>query len=300
MAGETLYGRRARLSVSIPVAGASDFHGTTRDNLVIEGADAGDAPGLRIAFKVVKTTEKTPNTAEITITNLAAPTRAALQVKGLKVRLEAGYQATGVSTLFLGDVRTVDHVRDGADWNTVIKAGDGERAFQYGRVSESWAAGTQALDVARTIAGRLGLPLGVLSSGAETALGKTLHAGWAAQGLAQRELSRLLGAFGLTWSAQDGQVQIMARGESLTVSIPEIAPDSGLIGSPEVGSPEKKGGPALVKFRSLLLPQARPGARVSLRSERYKGTMKVKKATHTGDTAGGDWFTEIEAVALGR
>ncbi len=296
MADQALYGRRCRLLIAIPVATPGNFSDTQIDRLEVNGGD-GRTPGLRIAFKITKTAEKEPNTAEITVSNLSPARRSSLQAKGVKVHLEAGYEATGLSRLFVGDARSIDHVRDGANWNTIIKCGDGERAYRFARVNESFASGVTAGDILRRIADRMGLPLGNVDEKAAALTFRFDH-GYVAHGPAQAALDRLARSVGLTFSIQDGQLQVLGPDEALSQSIPEISPETGLIGSPEMGTPEKPGKPALVKLKTLLLPTA-PGKLVRLKSKRYDGQLRVKKLTHSGDTHGGDWYTEIQGVIHG-
>lgn len=297
MANDVLFGRRARLTISIPVATPGDYTHTTSDDIEINGGDDPLRPGLRIQFKIKKSGEKDPNSAEITVTNLSPTRRASLQQKGVKLTLEAGYQSTGLTRIFRGDVRTADHVRDGADWNTVFKCGDGERAYRNARVNESFAPGTGAGAILRTLAERSGLAMGNIPDIALD-LQQTYDQGYIATGRWAYEMDRLVKSLGYEWSTQDETLQVLLPDGILGAAIPEISPQSGLIGSPEMGTPDKKTKTALCKFKSLLLP-SRPGAKVFVRSERYPGTfVKVKKCEMLGDTHGGDWYTNFEGVIL--
>ena len=296
MADDVLYGRTARLTIATPVATPGDYRNSTSDVLEINGSDDAEDPGNRVQFKITKTDSRDPNTAELTITNLSPTTRALLQRKGAKVLFEAGYLATGRSGLFRGDVRTVDHARDGADWTTVIKCGDGERSWRYARLSESFAAGTGAGDVLKRLANATGLQLGNIPTEVAS-ITTTFDQGYAVSGPVSRSLARLVASLGYTWSIQDETLQILLPGSALAIAIPEIGPDSGLVGSPEMGSPEDTGGPALCKFKALLTP-TRPGAKVRLRSRRYSGEVLVKRCTFEGDTSGGPWHTTFEGQIL--
>lgn len=301
MAGENeeLRGRRCKLTIAIPVKTAGDYTSTTFDRVEVNGSDdPAEAGGLRVRFKVTRTTEKEPNTAEITITNLSSTTRSALQVKGVKVLLEAGYVATGLSRFFVGDARTIDHVRVGADWETRIKAGDGERGFRFARLSESYDRGVTAGQVLQKLANAIGLQVGNVPDQVPR-LSLRFEQGYAVSGSAQRSIDRLVRSLGYSWSIQDGQLQVLARGQTVEQSIPDLGPDSGLIGSPEIGSPETKGKPSLLKLKALLLP-VRPACKVRLRSARYTGDVTVKKCEHEGDTAGGPWYTTIEGTLGGQ
>lgn len=288
-----LYGRRCRVLVSIP--STSDFHSTTRDELEINAGEGGAGKqGLRVAFDIKKTDGKEPNEAQIIITNLSPDNRGRLQKKGVKITVEAGYEATGQSRIWRGDTRTVDHVRDGADWNTTIKCGDGERAYKNARVNESFAAGTGAGTVLQYLSEQSGLQIGN-SPTVIANLTNRFDQGYVVSGRWRDEMDKLVRSIGYVWSVQDETLQVLLPGQSSTAAIPLVSPDSGLIGSPEFGSPEKKGKPALVKFTSLLFPTL-PGARVRLKSARYDGVIRVKKVNLKGDTHGNEWFSIIEGI----
>ena len=304
---DRLYDRRARVTFASPTSTTKttqttgdirvDYTTVTSDVLVVEAGEGGERPaGLRISFKVTKTDGKEPNTAEIVVTNLNDDSRGLIQKKGTKIILEAGYASTGVSRIWRGDARTVDNVRDGADWNSTIKGGDGERAYKLARVSESFAPGTQAGAILQYLANASGLQIGntpdvVLN------LTQSFDQGYVVSGQWAHEMDRFLRGTGYAWSVQDDTLQVLLPGQASTAEFPEISPDSGLIGSPEFGSPEKKGKPALVKFRSLLQPCV-PGAKLVLRSRRYNGPVRVKKISIIGDTHGAEWYTDYEGVLL--
>ncbi len=279
-----LYGRRCRLLIARQVA--KDYRTLSVD--VIEITD------LRVAFKVRKSSAKEPNTAEVTVTNLSRATRSALQEKGVKFQLEAGYEGTGIKRVFSGDVRALDHSRDGASWHTRLKGGDGERAFRHARVSESHAPGAPASDVVRKLADALGLGLGNFDQISTKLASSKFEQGIVTHGPASSELTKVLAKAGITWSIQDGELQFQRDDLRIGPQIPELAPDSGLIGSPEFGSPVVKGGPRLLTFKCLLDADLRPGGRVAIKSERHSGVVRIWKVEHNGDTAGGDWYTQAE------
>lgn len=296
--GQLLYDRRCRVTILTPVSTPNDFKTTTTDVLEINAGATDDkaVAGLRVSFKISKTLKKEPNTAEIVVTNLNPQHRANLQQKGVRLQLEAGYKQTGVVRYWAGDVRTVDHVRNGAQWDTTFRIGDGERAWRYARVNESFAPGTPTASVVNTIATAMGINAGNLDKQLSSITG-TMDQGWGAAGSASRELDRLLKSIGKTWSIQDNELQILDPYATLDLPVPVISETSGLLDSPQMGSPPKKGQPALVKFKSLLIP-TKPGAKVKLESERYNGFVRVVAVTFTGDTAGGEWSTEICGTLL--
>jgi hypothetical protein len=289
-----LVNRRCRLTVSLPVVkdyvSGDTVHGH-QDALEING---GDAQGMRVQFSVKKSTEKEPNTADITVSNLAEATREALTAmgKGSLVTLDAGYEETGIVRIFTGDARSVDHARNGSNWDTVFKCGDGERAYRFARWGTSYAANTSASVIVRDLVNQLGLGGSGSNINAVT-MTKVFQHGYAVHGPAMRSLDRLLKSMGFSYSIQDGAIQILQDGATAAEDhIPVITSNSGLIGSPEMGTPDKKGAPALLKFTSLLVA-TKPGKMVRLESQRYKGFVTVKKVEMRGDTHSGDWNSDI-------
>jgi hypothetical protein len=302
VAANRLYGRRCRVTVTLPfvkdyVAG-SVVQGH-QDALEVNG---GDSLGMRIQFSVKKNAEKEPNTGDITISNLAEATREALTAlgKGSVVTLDAGYEGTGIARIFRGDTRSVDHVRNGGNWDTTFKCGDGERGYRNANASESYAAGTLASDIVERLVDKLALGIGSNIDSVLPSMTKVFNHGYSVHGSAMRSLDRLLRSMGYSWSIQDGAIQIEQNGAAAVEDhIPEITPTTGLIGSPEMGTPDKKGAPALLKFSSLLVA-TKPGRKVRLVSKRYQGFVTVKKVDMHGDTHGGDWQSDIYGVISGN
>lgn len=256
--------------------------------------------GLRTAFKVERSLSKEPNTLDLSITNLSLQHRSMLQTKGIVVTVQAGYDYE-VGNLFTGDARTVEHVREGANWVTRIKCGDGETAYANTHVSETFGAGSSVVDVVTSIANKMGLGLGNLTEKLSTATAPitSFTNGYTAHGKAARELERLLEPLGYSYSIQDGSLLILgdrdvARGTAVAL----LNKNTGLIGSPQHGTPEKKGGPATAKVRCLLRPVLKPGSFVQIEAESMRGPFKIRKLTHLGDTAAGDWYTDLEVAPL--
>jgi len=287
VADQRLQDRRVRLLIANRVA--EDYKSLT--------ADVTEIKDLRVQFSVKKSSAKEPNTAEVTITNLSPTRRAALQTKGVKFVLECGYVDTGVKQIFQGDVRHISHVREGADWRTVLKSGDGERAFQFARISETLGPKSTKSAVIKRLAAKLGLGLG--NSG-KAAIPGSFEQGIVLSGPVSRELDKVLKGTGYEWSIQDEQLILLAESEVSGQDVPLLTPDSGLIGSPEFGAPLVKGGSPQLHFRSLLNANIKPGAKVQVQCERFPLGVSVKcsKVEHSGDTAGQDWYSTVEGVTI--
>lgn len=255
--------------------------------------------GLRVSFRIQKTLERTPNTCDLRIWNLSERTRGLIQGKGLPVLVVAGYEGE-TGQIFAGDSRTVDHVKEGADWVTRIQCGDGEAAYAAARVSESFGKGTPVVDVILSLVKKLGVKAGNSEKRvrSETRLQfEQLAHGYALQGKVSNELDTLLRAKQLTWSIQDGALQLLGPRELLPGEGVLLDSDHGLIGTPSHGSPPADGKPSLLKARSLLQPVFRPGGRVRLRSSGLRGgggDYRIERLGIVGDTAGGDWYSDLE------
>lgn len=285
-----LFQRRCALVLSPPVPGSLQAPSAAQGVKITD---------LRVQFKVEKTITKEPNTCEIQVFNLAQRTRAQLQARGTRVILLAGYDKDmpDLPQVFSGDSRTIDHVRDGPDWTTKIQCGDGERNYRFALVNESFRPGAAVAAVLRKCIAQMAVDPG----NSEQKLAGIVDqyvSGYAAQGKASAEIDSILSGQGLEWSIQDGRMQVLAPGEVSPDSAVLINAQSGLIGSPEHGSPEALGGPGLLKVKCLLLPQVRPGRRIKVESLGVNGFFRVEKVSHTGDTHGGEWYTSCEARAL--
>lgn len=291
---DALYGRRCRLIIQTPANEAGNFSSTLNTAVEINGGeDDPTRPGLRVQFKIVKTDSKEPNCSTITVTNLAPNTRARLQNKGNKVILEAGYAATGVTRIFYGDARSIDHVREGADWNTLMRVGDGERSYRNAVMSQSFSANARTSDVLLAVANASGLGLGNTETVASQLTAQFYH-GYVAKGKVSQVLDKLIKSLGYTWSIQNNSIQILAPNTpASTTNAYELSQETGLIGSPEMGSPQSKNkGTAWLKFKALIFP-IKPGDTVLLKSSRYNGRVLLKKVEYAGDTHGNEWYAEM-------
>lgn len=273
---------------------------------------------LRIQFKVEKNLYTPPNTADISVTNLSEHTREALQSFGAIVILEAGYQdqlffgddgENHLPTLFRGTARTIDHARQGSEWITRIQCGDGELAYRYSQASLSVAPGTSYSDVAAQLAKSL-QPAGVdisqftaqLLAGKITFPRDQFVSGYAVSGNAKRELEKLLAPNGWAISVQNGQLQVVAQNGSTGSPKILISEGSGMIGSPEHGTPDKNGLASMLKVKSLLLPSLGPGDPFVIKARDNSGNYSAQKVKHSGDSHGtgnDSWTTEIDSYPLG-
>ena len=238
---------------------------------------------LRMKFKGKKTEESKPNTMEIEVYNLSKDTRTDLEGKKTSIILEAGYEET-TEVIFTGNITKVVHQKDGPDIISKIEVADGGNKYRNARISKGIPPGaklTQAIDelikaMDLTKGPVIGVPKGQYANGV------TL------QGLAKDRLDEICKSNGLRWSIQDGSIQIIPEKMTTLDSVIIVAPDTGMIGSPN----KTKNG---VEFKTLLLPVLKPGKRVKIESKFINGIFKVANVAHSGDSRQGDFVTECEA-----
>lgn len=295
MSGEFLFKRKVVVLLARPLS----------ESFSQLSAEVIDISALRVSFKVAKSLVKDPNTAEIKIYNLSEATRAKIPGTGAKVVLKAGYEQT-IEQIFIGDARSIESKREGAEWVTTIKCGDGERAVNFARVNESFGVNALASDVITKVGQATGLDTGNLAQLARGgAFPGRYTQGYVASGRAVKELEKALTAAGYELSIQDGSLLALQPDGTTTESVIELSSESGLIGSPEVAGGEKKESASqkknskgnnkpVLKARSLLQGGFRCGRRTKVVSRQYNGLYKILKVEHTGDTAGGDFYSDLE------
>lgn len=283
---QPLFNRVCKLTIAPPVPGTFATTKTQSAMVISE---------LRVKGKITKTLRKEPNQSKIEVYNLNQVSRGQLQGKGARVWLELGY-GTVLAQAFVGDVRFIDHFKERQDWVTKLELGDGVRAYVNGRANCSFKAGTTKADILKKLVQQSGWDLGNIKD-FYASLGQKCLSGFAAWGTANREIDRLLRSAGLTYSVQDGAVQILP----LTGYTPKLAvlidEDHGMVGSPEAGSAPHKGKARTLKVKCLLdadKVKLKPGDRVSVQSMNYKGAYVIQKLDLDFDTHGESWYAELE------
>lgn len=266
------------------------------DNFVQVVPDALKIQGLRVDFSIEKDDKPPPNHCVIQVYNLNEKHRGQLDQKGIRVILQAGYFGA-VSQIFSGDARFINHTKTGPDWITKIECGDAERAYTYARMSQTFGKDTSVQDVIKAVVNQLQVDPGNALQKAQN-LTRSFVNGYVAHGLASNELTRILDAENLTWSIQDGRIQVLELLETVPDSgdVPLISAQTGMVGSPEFGSGEKLKGPGFLKVKTLIQPRIFPGAKFQVRSRGQNGFFKCRKIKFDGSTFGNAWYAEIEAV----
>jgi hypothetical protein len=306
--GQTLFGRYATLTFGVPGKQGRIIESIATDD------DGNLVDGLRLQFKIEKTSEPSPNKAEIKIYNLNQDSINELHKKGSVVALEVGYYSNlddkdPVSELiFKGDLMKIETTKAGGDYITTLETGDGAAAYAASNFNGSFAPGASIADVASQVMSSF---TGTTQAPPEGVEGQFVN-GATLSGSSKDVMDQIAGKTGSEWSIQDARVQIIPVNGFTKLPVivlqsigidPETGDpvNTGLIGSPNLSgfthSQDKKnvGG---VEFKSLMNAGLKPGRRVQIisKNDKVNGNFVVKKVTHNGDTRQGPWYSECEGI----
>lgn len=146
MAEYNLYNRRWQLLVN-----------NGEQELTWEGFKPGASKGLSLDFKITKTSDTTPNDAEINIINLSPEHQDFVTEKGLGLTFLAGYRES-FGQIFKGGTEMPNHERSGGDWVTTLYAKDGGTALKQAFISKSFKKDAPIETVINALIKELTLP----------------------------------------------------------------------------------------------------------------------------------------------
>lgn len=272
-------------------------------------------PPMRIVFEIEKDTEEEPNFHKIQIFNLNPEHRRELEDKDMRVLLYAGYnEEDGALPMAAGAVVDAYTYYDGPTVVTELRVADGFIEIRDSAVSLGYGPGITSSAIVQDISKRMNLPLLL----GEDVPDRSWANGFSYYGSARTAMHKVTAGAGAEWSIQNQQMQVIAKMGVTRREAIVLAADTGLIGYPErtnenarekatvtdkttgkdkrlVSAKQERHG---WKVKSLLLPTVSPGDLVKLesRTEAATGFWRVENVRHNGDSAGGDWLTELQLV----
>lgn len=238
---------------------------------------------IKIAFDVAKSISSQANSATIRIWNLAESSRNAVGKELDQITLEAGYMPPGetgnVGIIFKGQMRDVEHTREGPDIVTTLSCGDGDKAFRRATISKTYPAGTKVEDVVEGIYHELskeGVSRGEWKFPDQM---EPFKRPYSMCGGCKRELDTIGRGKGFYWSVQNGAMEVHP-GDGFIGGVVLITPQTGMIDVPTLTDNG-------VKVSCLLNPEIRPGRRVRIESQVLEmnaegGEYRVSEATYSG------------------
>jgi hypothetical protein len=237
-----------------------------------DGSQSPEA-GLKIEFSCTRTLGSKPNSGTVTVTNLSKDRRNKLGEEYDKLTLEVGYKDRGYTTLIEGDIRDVAHAKTSPDITTTIEIGDGDKAFEQGKASKTFKAGTKPKEIIEYLRDQMpGLKKGEIKGLDDLPATKRPTTVY---GHAYREMDTLGRQHKFYWSIQNGKFQAMKSDEHLGGNI-LISSETGMLGAPTATD---KG----CTVTTLYNPELQPGRTIDVRSDFLdQGSGRDKRASDAG------------------
>lgn len=254
--------------------------------------------------------------AQVTITNLSTSSRDKLNTEYGKIQILGGY-GDQEDLMFLGNIISSTHKKEGAEWISTIECGDGIEILDKALINKTYEKGFKLGDIIRDFAKESDLSVeSIIGIDENFALdrGKSFSMD------SKQALTELGNANNFDWSIQDNNLVIAKRGTGREQVTRVISARTGMVGSPEwinTGADDQKTvtqkGQAF-KVNSLCIPSLRPVDKILIKSESLKGRIGsynyniekedyqiefiVNKVQHDLNNRSGNFITQIECNTI--
>lgn len=284
-----------------------------RQASLILADDAGnglDISELRLRFAVIRGDIRTPHRASIRVNNLSRQTALRVRDEFTRVQLQAGYPGT-MSTIFSGDIVQKRLGREDT-LNTYLDlaAVDGDKAYNFGVINTTLAAGWKIQHMYDAILKAL-KPYGISAGFAPEFPSTEAPRGKAMFGMIRDHLQVLAQTLNSSWYVQDGKLNIVPLYGYIDGEATVLTSKTGMVGMPQKNL---NGG---ISVRCLLNPAIAPGRLIQLDNASIQdavisvdytavnfvpqtdadGFYRVLSVNHAGDTRGQEWYSEIVCLA---
>lgn len=269
---------------------------------------------LHVSFDLEKSDTESSNTGTVSISNLNDEHKAMLNEKGCVMEVKAGYLHGMLNTIFIGDVSSTNESLTNADRDIEIELVDGFSNFDKpGSISMNGVITCNT--VVEEIKAAMGIESVIITPAASEKLEEAFYDnGYAYVGKMKAALQKTLHKAGLTYTLQDGVLQIYVDGEPVGVQAFVLNSSTGLISIPkritisesgEITAAENESGQSTVEsgipgyeVEYFLNGAVGINDLVVLESDVVSGTFRVKKQHYSGDNYSGDWKCTSELVEV--
>lgn len=258
---------------------------------VVNDSQTIDLSAFRFTFNVAQADQESPNNARIRVYNLADATVARIKAEFTKVVLQAGYQNGPAGVIFTGTIRWFGAGREDAKTTYLdLLASDGDLAYNYGFIKQSYAAGTPYSDMLSATVATMS-PYGVTAGQQNVeGTGGVLPRGKVLFGLARARMRGLTRQVGATWNISGGKVNITALDGYIPGQAVVLNSDTGLIGRVE----QSVDG---MKCTCLINPRIQPGNLLQIDNKSINTTQASSPLTETGAGLPYDSISGIQMYA---
>ena len=250
---------------------------------------------LHISFSIQKSELEPQNTGRVSIWNLNDQHISALEKKDCVVALRAGY-GNRLPLIFTGVISHVVTSMDGSDRVTEIECVDNMVEIRDTFVSVSYSGIVSWENIFEDAANQMGVAIVYGHDVSFTAVTN----GFSFIGKARDLVSKGCSCCGLSWSIQNGVIQIKKPQGTLTREAFLLSPDTGLIGSPERVCETSDSGDTMRGWdvTYLLNGAININDYVKLHSKSATGYFRVYSIEVTGDNTGDDWCCKARLLEV--
>jgi hypothetical protein len=284
MAGNTNFDRQYRMAAG--PAGSVGFE-IGEDNPV----------ALHISFRIEKSDLETQNTGKIDVWNLSSEHIAMLEKEDCCVSLKAGYGGT-MALIFAGLVSFVTTKMDGGDIKTSIEVIDNLVEIRDTYVSISYKGVVNWKVIFDDVAAQMGV-VPVYSYNAEFV---EVQNGYSYVGPGKNVLTKGCECCGLSWSIQNGILQIKKPGDAMDMQVYVLSEATGMIGYPEKVAVKDSDDSTKTKIgwdvTFFLNGAIDVNDYVMLQSKLVTGYFYVYSIQIAGDNVSGDWTCKARLLEL--
>lgn len=252
---------------------------------------------LHVNFSLQKSDLETQNTGRVTLWNLNPSQLAVLNEKDCVVSLKAGY-GSKLALIFAGIVSYVSTTIDSADRKTEIEVIDNLVEIRDTYVSVSYNGTVNWKIIFDDVAAQMGVAVSY-SYNAEFA---DISNGFSFVGMARDIMTKGCKCCNLSWSIQNGVMQVKKPGDVMSREVYVLSPDTGLLGIPArvvITQDEATGKNTLGWDVEYFLNGAiNIDDYVKLESETVTGYFRVYSLEISGDNVSGDWICKARLLEV--
>ena len=252
---------------------------------------------LHISFSFQKSDLKTQNTGKISIWNLSHEHIAVLSQKDCYLALRAGYNSH-MPLIFSGIISFSSTVQDGADRRTDIEVIDSLVEIRDTFVSLSFSGTINWKTIFDYVATQMGVAI-CYSYNAKFAV---VHNGFTFVGKARDVLTKGCKCCGLSWSIQNGVIQVKRANDVMNPEAFLLSSSSGLIGVPTqvVVSEDEATGTNTVGWdvEYFLNGAINIDDYIKLETKDVSGYFRVYSLEIEGDNQTGDWICKARLLEV--
>lgn len=251
---------------------------------------------LHISFSIQKSELEPQNTGRVSVWNLNDAHIAALEEQDCVIALRAGY-GNRLPLIFSGVISHAVTSMDGSDRVTEIECVDNLVEVRDVFVSVSYFGIVSWEKIFDDVANQMGVAIVYGHNVSFT----TVANGFSFIGQARNLISKGCSCCGLSWSIQNGVIQIKKPNDTMTQEVFILSPDTGLIDIPERVCETSDSGETMRGWDVTYLLNGAISISdfVKLETKSASGYFRVYSIEITGDNIGDDWCCKARLLEVG-